>query len=362
MSDELRRYHRQMILPDFGPDGQRRLAGAHAVVLGCGALGCSIADLLARAGVGTISLIDRDIVELTNLQRQSLFDERDAAEGTPKAEAAKHRLEKINSAVRLRAMVADFTPGNAERLLFRTEERPPSVLIDGTDNFETRYLLNDIAVKHGVPYVYGAAVGTRGMQTSILPGRTPCLRCTFEEPPPPGASPTCDTAGVFGPVIAVIAAHEASDAIKIMLGRDDLLAMSLLDLDLWSGRQRRVDLSAQGPRADCPCCSARRFEFLEGGRGDANSALCGQNAVQISPATTPIADRRVNLDELAARLAAHGTFKVMGRMLIRGRLDAERSPEGPPLELTVFADGRAIVKGTTRADVARTVYAKYVGN
>jgi adenylyltransferase/sulfurtransferase len=345
-----------VLLQPVGQEGQRRLMASHAVVVGCGALGCGVADLLARAGVGTLTLIDRDLVELTNLQRQTLFDERDAAEGIPKAEAARRRLAAVNSQITINAVVADLNPANAESLLgLAAGTRAPTVVLDGTDNFETRYLLNDAAVKHGVPYVYGGAVGMRGMQMSIIPGRTPCLRCLFEEPPPFGSSPTCDTVGVWGPLISMIAAREASDAMKIMLGQIEALSPMLADVETWSDQTRRMAVGE--PRPGCVCCGERKFEFLAGQRGTGAASLCGQDAVQVAAP----AGHQLDLASLAASLAPHGAFKALGRFLVRGRLEHERGDEGRPIELTVFADGRAIVRGTTRPETARSIYAKYIG-
>ena len=342
-----------MLLPGFGPQGQRRLAESRALIVGCGALGCAIADLVVRAGVGTVTIVDRDIVELTNLQRQTLFTEADVADGLPKAEAARRRLAAVNSGVDVRAIVADFTASNAESLAAEAL-RDGGVLLDGTDNFETRYLLNDLAVKLARPYIYGGAVGTRGMAMSIIPGTTPCLRCMFEEPPPPGSTPTCDTAGVLGPVIAMVGAGQACDAIKVLLGRTDLLANALTDLDLWENTTRRIQLA--GPRPDCPCCGQRRFEYLDSRRASGTTSLCGQDAVQITPAQPGALD----LAALAERLRPHGEFAALGRFLVRGTLREERSGESP-VHLTVFADGRAIVKGTVRPEQARSIYARYVG-
>jgi adenylyltransferase/sulfurtransferase len=345
------RYHRQKLLPDWGSEGQARLAASSVLLVGCGALGCSIADALARAGVGRLTLVDRDVVELTNLQRQTLYTERDAAEGMPKAEAARRRLAEVNAEVEVRAVVADFSTKNAAKLAAGA-----SLVMDGTDNFETRYLVNDLAVKDGIPYIYGGAVGTRGMAMTVIPGRTPCLRCVFEEPPPPGTAQTCDTAGVLGPIISTIAAYQATEAIKLLLGRADLVACVLMETDLWSGVHRRVDTS-KAKRPDCPCCGLKKFEFLEGERAGQVASLCGQNAVQVAPS----GQQDFDLGSLAARLGPHGSFSHMPSLLLRGTLNSERGENGDPIGLTVFADGRAIVKGTSRPELARTVYARYIG-
>jgi molybdopterin/thiamine biosynthesis adenylyltransferase len=347
------RYHRQMLLPDVGAEGQRRLAGSCAAIVGCGALGCASADLLARAGVGRLILIDRDVVELANLQRQMLFDERDAAEGLPKARAALRRLSSINREISVEAHVADLHPENGERLLGLKGPGQPGVILDGTDNFETRYLLNDLAVKHTIPYCYGGVVGTRGMAMTVVPGRTGCLRCLFDEPPPPGATQTCDTAGVLGPVVQIVAACQVVDALKVLLGRHDLLAAKLVDADPWIGRHRLLDASRQRP--DCPCCAAGRFEYLDGSRGGGTTTLCGRFSVQVRPGR----DAKVDLPALARRLALHGDFAAT-EYLVRGVFHVEQGAAGP-FGLTVFADGRAIVHGTDRAEVARGLYARYIG-
>ncbi len=351
----LQRYHRQVLLPGVGEDGQQRLLDSHAAIVGCGALGTVAAETLLRAGVGRVTLIDRDIVEWTNLQRQTLFDEADARDGTPKAVAAAARLGRINSGVRIEPRVADFNSGNAERLLQldesgRQDRSRPGVVIDGTDNFETRYLLNDVAIKHGVPYVYGGAVGTRGMQMTVLPGRSACLRCVFPEAPAPGSSPTCDTAGVLASATGIIANVQAAEALKVLLGRTDLIAPTLLEFDLWTNRRLRLDLSkARDPQ--CTCCGHKQFDSLSANAAGATS-LCGSQSVQVLPP----ADSRatVDLDALAARLRPFGDATTHTHLL-RARLDEER------MELTVFRDGRAIIKGTTDARRARAIYARYVG-
>lgn len=351
--EDLRRYQRQVILPGIGVAGQRRLGAGHAVIVGCGALGCAVADILARAGVGRLTLIDRDVVEWTNLQRQSLFDEADAAALSPKAEAARARLSRVNSGLVVDALVEDLTGDNALRLLFEAGRPAPDVLVDGTDNFETRYLLNDLAVMRGVPYVYGGVVGTSGMQWSVLPGdpARPCLRCLFPEPPAPGQAPTCETAGVLGAAVAVVAACQAADAIKILAGHARLVDPSMLTFDLWSGRWRRIDFSS-GRRDDCPACAMRRFEFLEGRRGGGTVALCGQDAVQVTPAR----GTTVDLSRLGERLSAVGEV-TRTPFLLRAVV-----PERAGVELTVFRDGRAIVRGVGGPEEARAVYARWVGS
>lgn len=365
MPEDLSRYHRQMLLPGFGPEGQRRLRDSTAVLLGCGALGSVAADMLARAGVGHLVIVDRDFVELTNLQRQVLFDEQDAADAIPKAEAAKRKLARINSQVRVTAIVDDINHTNIERIATGAD-----LLIDGLDNFETRYLANDCAVKHAIPYVYGGAVGTSGMAYAILPHSTdgsawwetaaggsratPCFRCLFEEPPGPGENPTCDTVGVIGPAVSIIANFQVAEALKILTRNLDRVCPMLLSIDLWSNHITQLQVGGVRESVDCPCCRQRSFEYLEGRAGSSAAALCGREAVQLRHRQHQAGP---GFGELAARLGRHGTVTVNEFML-----RAQISDQGKPYELTLFADGRAIVKGTDEASVARAVYAKYVGS
>jgi adenylyltransferase/sulfurtransferase len=372
-SGELVRYHRQMLLPGIGEAGQRRLIESHALIVGCGALGTMIADALARAGVGTLTIVDRDVVELTNLQRQVLFDEADAAAATPKAEAARARIARINSGIQVRAAVADFNHRSAERLA-----RGADIILDGLDNFETRYLVNDLAVRHGVPYVYGGAVGTSGLTMPVLPHprarrgepwsrvrwteaqATPCLRCLFPEAPPPGTSPTCDTAGVLGSAVAIIAAHQVTEAIKLLTGNIDRLNRALLSVDVWSNELRRFEIGGAAGGGECPCCDRGRFEYLDGESSSATTSLCGRNAVQVSPPDSP-GTGRLDLARVAASLAPHGAF-THTRFMLRGEFAAERGEGGQPIELNLFPDGRAIIKGTNQPELARSIYARYIGS
>ncbi len=356
-----------MLLPQIGAAGQERLRGGHALLVGCGALGCVVAEMLCRAGVGAITLVDRDIVEWTNLQRQVLFDERDAAEGHPKAVAAAARLFAIDPGVHVRPLVADVTRRNVIELVQGGGSqllRRATVIIDGTDNFETRYLLNDAAVKCGVPLVYAGVVGTAGVTMTVVPGESACLRCVFDDPPAVGSAQrgaTCDTVGVLGPAVGAIASVQAAEAIKVLAGRTGEVRRTLLSIDVWSGAVRDVDL-ARARREDCACCGVGRFEFLDGAGGDEPARLCGRHAVQVSP----VGAGRMDLAGLAARLKDHGEFTV-SRFLVRGVLRGERgeaedgSGGGGEIGLTVFADGRAIVTGTSRVERARGIYARYVG-
>jgi adenylyltransferase/sulfurtransferase len=361
-----------MLLPQVGEGGQRRLSEATVLVVGCGALGSAIADILARAGVGTMRLVDRDSVELTNLQRQQLFDENDVAHGTPKAEAARARIGAINSEIAVEAHVDDFNHRNAERLADGVD-----LLVDGLDNFETRYLLNDLAVARHLPYVYGGAVATTGLSTIILPAAlpgkparddalvhwspaqsTPCLRCLFPEPPPAGTTPTCDTAGVLGPVVLSIAAHQAVQAIKLLVGDIDAVDRSLLSIDVWANRSRRFEVQS-ARREDCPCCAHGELAYLDGRLAGAATSLCGRGAVQVLAAGEED-QRQMDLEMMAQRLSPHGDFRH-NQFLLRGTFDAEKTSDGRPVELTLFANGRAILAGIDEPEHARALYAKYIG-
>ncbi len=331
-----------------------RLGAGHAIVVGVGALGCASAQWLARAGVGRLTLIDRDVVEESNLQRQVLFDEEDARQGLPKAEAAAARLRLANGALDARARVADLTARNARALL---GDDPRAVIVDGTDNFETRYLLNDGAVALGMAFCYAGVVGTTATTMTVIPASaghaiaTPCLRCVAPALPAPGSVGTCETLGVLGPAVGLAAALQATDALKVLLGREGEVARALTEWDAWSGTRRAIALGAPDPA--CPCCAGRRFEFLEGRGGGDAVVLCGEDAVQVSPGE----GATVDLDALAGRLQACASVERRASM-VRARLtDASPAPT-----LTVFADGRAIVRGTTDPARARALYARYVGS
>ncbi|MDQ3856200.1 MAG: ThiF family adenylyltransferase [Chloroflexota bacterium] len=332
------RYSRQTVFPRVGEDGQRRLLGATALVLGCGALGSCAAELLARAGVGTLRLVDRDYLEAHNLQRQSLYDERALALDLPKAEAAARRVREINSGLTVDPRVVDVTADNVLDLLEGVD-----VVLDGTDNWETRYLLNDASVSTGVPWVYGAVLGVSGMSMPILPGTTPCLRCVFSEPPPPGGD-TCETAGVLGPAVWIVSSVQAMWALRILLG--DPPSAGLTTVDAWSGTMESVALGR--PEPDCPACGRRELRFLFGGR-PLSTRLCGRDAVQVS--APPGAD--LDLASAAERLRAVGAVRH-NEHLLKLAIDG--------YELTLFADGRAVVKGTTEEGVARSLYARYIGS
>ena len=333
------RYSRQRLLPEIGTEGQRRLARSRAVVVGVGALGTVQASLLVRAGVGETALIDRDLVELSNLQRQWLFDERDADLGTPKAAAAAEALRKANSDVSVTALVNDLTPSNADRLLACAD-----VILDGTDNFETRYLINDVSVKQSVPWIYGAAVGTRGSLMPVVPGRTACLGCLFPSAPR-SRQPTCDTAGVLSAAPTLVASLQVVEALKILVGRLDSLDTRLVSIDAWTGE--RSSVRADHPDPQCLTCGKRQFPHLES-RESQTARLCGRDAVQV-----PGGARDLDLAGLAGKLAPLGE--------VRSSEHAMRFC-CPPHELTVFPDGRAIVKGTEDPALARSLYARFVGS
>jgi adenylyltransferase/sulfurtransferase len=335
---ERERYSRQILFHGIGEKGQEALLGAHAAIVGCGALGSFHAAALARAGVRRLTIVDRDYVETSNLQRQWLFEEADAAAAMPKAEAARRAIARLDAAVQVRAVVEDLTPSNIDRLLAGAQ-----VILDGTDNFDARFLLNDYAVSRSIPWIYGAAVGSYGIAMPVIPGRTACLRCVYPEPPA-GVQPTCETSGVLGPVVAAVAALQVADALKLLSGAGDRVEARIATLDVWEGPLRQVSMPPPDP--ECPACGRREFPFLEAVERAAVT-LCGRNAVQVHDRP-----RAVDLAGLAARLAPLGEVRV-NEFALRFRV--------PPHEMTVFADGRAIVKGTSDPAVARALYARYLG-
>lgn len=342
--DPLDRYSRQTRFPQLGEDGQRKLMQSRVTLCGCGALGTVLANHLVRAGVGRIRIIDRDFIEVHNLQRQILFDEQDVAENLPKAEAAARKLRKINSAVEIETVVTDIDHTNILGLV-----EDADLIMDGTDNFETRYLINDVAIKLGKPWVYGGVIGSEGQSMTIVPGKTPCLRCLIETAPPPGMTPTCETAGVLGPAVAVIASFEAIEAIKILSGKWDALNADLIMVDLWDWTFRQLKIANLLGKVDCPCCRHRQFEWLDGALGSHTTSLCGRNAVQVA---VRLADP-LNFTEMAQRLSPLGDVRHNAFML---RFAAEGH------EFTVFPDGRAIIKGTNDVVKARTLYSQFVGS
>ena len=336
---QAKRYQRQIRCAVWGENGQTAFSKAHAVIVGCGALGSVMAEALVRAGVGLLTLIDRDFVEEDNLHRQFLFSERDAAEALPKAVAAARRLRELNSAVEIHPVVADVDSSNARELLPGAD-----VILDGLDNFETRYLLNDYSVDSGTPWIYSAAVGTYGLTMTILPGDTACLRCVYPDPPS-GAQPTCETDGVLAPATMLIATLAAAEAMKLLSGNRAAVRRTILTANIWNAHIRESAPPERDP--DCPACVRRNLPWLNG-EHRAPVSLCGRNAVQIHERQRPI-----DLGELEQRLAALGSVRANAFAL---RFFRE------PYEITVFADGRAIVKGTTDTGLARSLYSRYVGN
>lgn len=340
----LARYARQMRYPPLAVEGQIKLLASRALVVGCGALGSVIANTLARAGVGKLRLVDRDFLELNNLQRQVLYDEEDVAAGLPKAIVAQNKLRKINSQIEIEAHVADVDHTNIQKLCEGVD-----CIVDGTDNFETRFLINDAALKLRLPWVYGGCIGAEGQTLTILPGETPCLRCLMPEPPPPGSTPTCDSAGILGTIIGVIASMQANEALKILSGHREAISRTWNVFDLWDSTARQIKLDSFHPERDCRACSGREFPWLSGQRGSQTAILCGRNSVQLSfPGRGAI-----SLDDLAAKLATVGRV-TRNRYLVRAAIE--------PYQLTVFPDGRAVIGGTEDVAEARSVYAKYVGN
>lgn len=338
---ELERYSRQTLLPEIGITGQERLLASSVVVVGCGALGTVIASTLVRAGVGRVRIVDRDYIELNNLQRQILFDEQDIARGLPKAVAAAEKLRQVNSQIEVEPVVVDVNPDNVERLIGDVD-----LVLDGTDNFEVRFLLNDACVKHGVPWVYGGAISTYGMVRAIVPHQTPCFHCMLTEAPPPGSTPTCDTVGVLSTAANVVASLEVTEGLKILMGKREALHGHLLYVDVWTGTLERLEVGkVNGP---CPVCDLGQYEFLEARQGSYLTSLCGREAVQVNVR----GDVHVSFPDLAKRLSSAGEVRFNDYML-RFRVDS--------YELTVFPDGRTIVKGTTDESMARTLYARYVG-
>ena len=335
------RYSRQTLFREIGHDGQQKLLDSRVLIVGCGALGASHAEMLARAGVGHLKIVDRDFVELTNLQRQTLFKESDATERLPKAIAARERIGEINSEITVEAVVADVNRSNIEQMIADVD-----LVIDGTDNFQIRYLLNDACIKHKKTWIYGAAVSSYGTTMTIVPGETPCLRCIFEEMPDAGSSPTCDTAGVIMPIIATVSAVQVSEAIKLLVGDRGALHRSLLQFDVWQNDWRQIKMSSPNP--DCPACGLRRFEFLDAESQEFSAVLCGRNAVQIAPPHGSAFD----LAAFGDKMASISEVK-RNQYLVRFSIGEN--------ELTVFRDGRAIVKGTDDVSVARSLYARYVG-
>ena len=335
------RYIRQIIFPGVGAAGQEKISAAKVVVVGCGALGSSSANLLARAGVGHLVIADRDFVELSNLQRQVLFDEDDIARNLPKAVAAAEKLRRINSQIRIEPVVSDVNSENIESLVDGAQ-----VVLDGTDNFETRYLINDACVKHGINWVYGGAIAGTGLTLTIRPGISACLRCLYRKAPRAGSLPTCDTAGVVAPIVQVVSAWQVAEAMKLLTGQG-VLNQGLMHFDVWENRLEQFKLERL---ADCPTCVQHEFEYLDATAGTVTTALCGRNAVQVRVhGANPI-----SLAALAQKLSASVTNLNTNEYLLRFNAG--------DFEVSVFPDARAIVKGTDDESAARTIYARYIGS
>lgn len=335
------RYSRQVLFPEIGRAGQEKLLDSRVLIVGCGALGASHAEMLSRAGVGKLRIVDRDFVEFTNLQRQTLFKESDATERLPKAAAAKKRIAEINSDIEIEEIIADVNYSNIESLIEGCD-----LVLDGTDNFQVRYLVNDACVKHSKTWIYGAAVSSYGTTMTIIPGKTPCLRCIFEEIPDAGSSPTCDTSGVIMPIIATVSAVQVTEALKILVGHSRDLHGSIMQFDVWQNDWRKIKLS--GPNPECKTCGKSVFEFLEAESQEFSAVLCGRNAVQIAPPKPTTLD----LGALAEKLKDLSSVKQNEYLV---RFDAGE------FEVTVFRDARAIVRGTDDVSTAKSLYARFVG-
>ena len=332
------RYSRQTLFPGIGEKGQKKLGNSSVVIIGCGALGTVIATSLVRAGVGKVKIIDRDFIEYHNLQRQVIFDEEDIRDELPKAIAAERHLRKVNSSVKVEGVVADINYANIERLVAGVD-----LILDGLDNFETRLLINDVSLKHAIPWVYGGCIASYGMTMNIIPGETACLRCFQVSPTSSGIALTCDTAGVIGPAPFIIGSLQTTEAMKILIGTEEI-NRDLIMIDVWKGEFNRFKV---GRRADCPACHGK-YEFLEAKFGTRTTSLCGQNAVQVLNPER----KEVSFESLAAHLRPLGEVNY-SEFMLRFRVDNH--------EMVIFPDGRAIVKNTNDESLARGLYAKYIG-
>ncbi len=343
---DMSRYAKQILFEKIGEQGQRHLCDAKAILIGCGALGSLLASTLVRAGLGSLRICDRDYIDQDNLQRQILFDEDDIAANLPKAEAAVRKLRRINSSVRVEACVIDVNHTNIADLASEAD-----LLLDGTDNFEARFLINDLAVKTNRPWIYGAVIGANGLVMPIIPHDTPCLQCVFDKAPPPEFNPTCDTAGVLGPAVNLVASYQAMEAIKILSGCRDEVTRRLIHIDAWNGRVAGMNVDAAGKTGLCKCCKQGIFEYLDGQHTTSTATLCGRDAVQIGVSSSGQFDFTKMADKLE-RIAG-GTVNY-NQFMLRAAVES--------YELTLFPDGRAIIKGTDKPETARSVYAKYLGS
>ncbi|REJ76522.1 MAG: thiazole biosynthesis adenylyltransferase ThiF [Planctomycetota bacterium] len=343
---EFERYQKQVLFAGIGEEGQRRITQSRALLIGCGALGSVIADQIVRAGVGFIRLVDRDFVELSNLQRQVLYDEQDVADQLPKAVAAERKLRRINSAIEIESVVADVNHTNILELADGVD-----VILDGTDNFEVRFLINDASLETGIPWVNGGCIGSHGQVMTIIPGRTACLRCLITGEPEPGATETCDTAGVLGPAVNVVSSLQTVDALKLLSGQFDAIDPVLTVIDVWDGTMRRLKLGDLPEKTNCPACRGGERKWLRGEQGARTTVLCGRNAVQVSPGRMA----QLSLDELSTKLRPSGEVTA-NPFLLKLKL------KEPDCEITVFRDGRAIIKGTDDVAAARSLYSRYIGS
>ncbi len=343
MDQSLERYSRQILSQHIGEECQKVLMDSNAVVVGCGALGTVSSNYLTRAGIGQIRIIDRDFIEESNLQRQILFDENDIAEGLPKAIAAQRKLRKINNKSNIEGIVTDVNYANIEEL-----SKDVDIIIDGTDNFETRFLINDFCVKNNIPWIYGACIGSRGLTMNIVPLTTPCLRCVFETMPQMGTFPTCDTAGVIGPIAGFIGSIQATEAIKILAGKHESANKTLIEIDVWDTKVKQIDISELMDLNDCPTCKLHTYKFLEAEDGVMVTLLCGKNAVQVMSRNIS----SIDLVQLSKRLASISDISSNEFMLKFKVKDNE---------FTVFPDGRAIITGTNDLNTAKSLYSKYLG-
>jgi molybdopterin/thiamine biosynthesis adenylyltransferase len=342
--EEAERYARQIAFYGVGKLGQEKLAQSRVMILGCGGLGSASASILARAGIGYLKLVDRDFLELNNLQRQILYEEHDVKEGLPKPIAAQRRINQINSTIQVEPVIADVNRFNIEKLISDVD-----LVIDATDNFEARFLLNEACVKHHRTWIYGAAIESYGLTMTIIPGETACLRCVMDNIPQPGTVATCEAVGILASIVCIIASSQCVEAIKILTGKKDELNKNLISIDIWQNSFQTIDVTKENIQKNCPVCNQHWFEFLEGKQGSTYTTLCGRNAVQI----LPFKETQIDLAKLAINLSDIGVIKA-NEYLIRFEIEG--------YELSIFPDGRAIVKGTTDTGIARSLYSRYVGN
>ncbi len=343
MDQSLERYSRQILFQHIGEERQKQLMNRSAVVIGCGALGTVSSSYLARAGIGRLKIIDRDFIEESNLQRQILFDESDISGNIPKAIAAQRKLQKINTKIEIEGVVTDIDYSNIEELTEGVD-----IIIDGTDNFETRFLINDFCVKNSVPWIYGACIGSGGLVMNIIPSETPCLRCVFEIMPQIGSFPTCDTAGVIGPIAGIVSSIQVTEAIKILTEDYGSINKMLIDIDVWDTKFRQIDISELKDVNNCPTCKLNNYKFLEAEEGVMTTFLCGKNAVQVMSRNAG----NIDLEQLEQRLVSINDVSRNAFML-KFRVNDH--------EFTVFPDGRAIITGTADSSTAKNLYSKYLG-